>query len=114
MRNTVQIGDREFVLESNAATCYRYKQVFKKDLFEIMRSVTDNVSIEIFQELAYVMYKQGKGEAKTVSLDDFFAWLEGFEPLDFANASEGIINTYMSQKEETSESKKKADLPQES
>lgn len=114
MRKTITIGGRDFILESNAATCYRYKQVFRKDLFTILRGSADEISMDLFQELAYIMYKQGKGEGKAVSLDDFFTWLEGFEPLDFANASEEIINVYMAQKAETSEAKKKVDLPQES
>lgn len=108
MTSTIKIGDKEITMTANAATCYRYKQVFKKDLFQLFKS-TESMAIDAIQELAYIMMKQAAKEVDKMDVDDYMSWLEGFNALDFAHASAPIVNVYANQQATTSKSKKKAD-----
>lgn len=108
MTTTIMIDDKELVLTANAATSYRYRQVFHKDLLKEFTGAQDNMTIELIEEMAYIMYKQGSGEPQTANMDDYLAWLEGFEPLSFATKAAEIANVYAQQKLGTSKAKKKA------
>lgn len=110
MTSTIKIGDKEIAMTANAATCYRYKQAFKKDLFQQLKN-TQDLSVEVIQELAYVMHKQAAGEANTISTDDYMIWLEDFDPMEIAIASGDIVNIYAGQQATTSAAKKKAPRP---
>lgn len=113
MTSTIMIGDQEVALTANAATCYRYKMVFGKDLFQIFKSEED-VKIDAIQELAYVMNKQATGDIKNMSFDNYMTWLEDFGALDFAQASAQIVSVYSSQQKGTSKAKKKVNPQSES
>lgn len=106
MTSTIKIGDHEIAMTANAATCYRYKQAFKKDLFQLLKS-PDTLSVDVIQELAYVMYKQANKEADTISIEDYMIWLEQFDPMDIAIASTDIVNIYAGQQATTAKAKKK-------
>lgn len=110
MTSTIQIGDREIAMTANAATCYRYKQVFKKDLFQIFKTA-EQMDITAIQELAYVMMHQAAGTVDTMNFDNYMTWLEEFDALDFAHASAQIVNVYANQQKTTSSSKKKVNEP---
>lgn len=107
MTTTITIEGRELAMTANAATSYRYKQIFHKDLLKEFTGIQDSMSIELVEEMAYVMHKQGTGEADKANMNDYIAWLEGFEPLSFADAAAEIINIYAQQKVGTSTAKKK-------
>lgn len=109
MTKTIMIEDQELVMTANAATSYRYKMIFKRDLMKAFIDQKDNVSLDLIQELAYVMHKQATGEANTASLENYLAWLEGFGPMAFAAPAGDIANLYADQKVGTSKAKKKAD-----
>lgn len=108
MTSTITIGDREIAMTANAATCYRYKQVFKKDLFQIFKS-TEQIDISAIQELAYIMKNQADGTVDKMNFDDYMIWLEEFDALDFAHSSAQIVNVYANQQATSSKAKKKAD-----
>ena len=98
MFKTVDIDGRQLELSANAATPFRYKQVFGKDLFQVFgneeKAETEGVSAVM--ELAYIMAKQAeKTDMGKLNYDGFLEWLEGFSPMAFINAAEDIINVYM-------------------
>lgn len=107
MTSIVQIGDHEITMTANAATCYRYKQLFKRDLFQLFKSASEDMGMDVVQELAYVMMMQASKAVDSMSIDNYMTWLEDFDPLDFAHASGQIVNVYAGQQAMTSTAKKK-------
>ena len=100
MFKTITIDGKETELMANAATPFRYKQVFGRDLFSILgneqRAETEGV--EAVTELAYIMAKQAeKTDMNKLNKDDFLAWLEGFGSMAFINAADEIVGVYMEQ-----------------
>lgn len=92
------IGEKEVELTANAATPFRFKQVFHKDLFSIFgnESKAETEGLEAVTQLAYIMSKQAeKADMNKLNEEEFIAWLEGFEPMAFAESAEEILNVYM-------------------
>lgn len=111
MYTKITIDGKEMELSANAATPFRFKQVFKKDLLSIFADETkaQEEGIETVAELAYVMNKQATdADMNKLNYDDFILWLEGFGPMAFVNASEEIVNAYTEQTVSTSTPKKEA------
>ena len=95
-------GGRPLELAANAATPYRFKQIFKKDLFQLFTSAaikgeeSGTDVADSIPELAYVMNMQAqKADMNALSFDDFMDWLEGFGPMDLIYAGESIMNFYL-------------------
>lgn len=110
MTTTIVFGEgREVLFEANASTKYRFKQVFKRELNDALFSAKKEMKVELIEELAYVMAKQAAGEAKKISEEGFYEWLEGFDPFDFTLKGAEIIGLYGKQAEMTSVPKKKED-----
>lgn len=104
MFKTMEIGGKELELVANAATPFRFKQVFHKDLFSILgneeRAAEEGV--ETITQLAYVMTKQAeKADMNKLSEDGFIDWLEEFPPMAFVDSAEEILNAYMDQTQGT-------------
>ena len=104
MFKTMEIGGKELELVANAATPFRFKQVFHKDLFSILgneeRAAEEGV--ETITQLAYIMTKQAeKADMNKLSEDGFIQWLEDFPPMAFVDSAEEILNAYMDQTEGT-------------
>lgn len=98
MFKTIEIDGKELEFAANAATPFRYKQVFKSDLFYVLSDEkrAEEQGAEAIMRLAYIMNKQAeKADMNKLNEDDFIAWLEGFSAMAFVNASEDIINAYM-------------------
>lgn len=94
----MKIGEKDVELSANAATPFRFKQVFHKDLFSILGNEqrAEQEGFETISQLTYIMAKQAeKADLTKLNEDDFIGWLEGFEPMDFANSAEDILNAYM-------------------
>lgn len=102
MVKTIAIGGREYIFAANAATPFRYKQLFNEDLFVIFSKAsadTENTATlaETVTRLAYIMIRQAeKADMNNISMDDFLTWLEDFAPMDLMMAGEGILNFYLS------------------
>lgn len=114
MVKTIKIGGGEVILTANAATPYRYKQVFGEDLFKIFSSATsktDEENVELtdtVMKLCYVMMRQAeKADMSLLSVDDFYSWLESYEPMDIILAGQDIINMYTSSTQGSVTPKKK-------
>lgn len=106
-------GGKEIKLAANAATPFRYKQLFNTDLLRIFQQSTQGeeeqmILADVIPQLAYIMNKQAEGaNMNDISMDDFYTWLEGFEAMDFVVAGEQIINVYLSSTITSVEAKKK-------
>lgn len=94
----LKIGEKEVELSANAATPFRFKQVFHKDIFSVFgnEEKAEQEGFETIAQLAYVMAKQAeKADLNKLNEQEFIAWLEDYEPMDFANSAEDILNAYM-------------------
>ena len=95
-------GGKEIKLAANAATPFRFKQLFGSDLLRMFQQSTKSeddqmVLADVVSQLAYIMNKQAEGaNMNDISMDDFFSWLEGFEAMDLVSAGEQIMNVYLS------------------
>ena len=98
MIKTLTIDGREIQFTANAATPFRYKQIFHRDLFQILgnEEKAETEGVEAVTQLAYVMAKNAEGaDMNKLNDNDFIAWLEGFSPMAFINAAEDILAVYM-------------------
>ena len=98
MYKTLTIDGKEMEFAANAATPFRFKQVFHKDLFAILgnEDKAQNEGVEAVTQLAYIMNKQAeKADMGKLNEDEFITWLEGFGPMAFVESAEAIMNVYM-------------------
>lgn len=105
MYRKITVDGTEMELSANAATPFRFKQVFHKDLLATFANETraQEEGIETISQLAYIMNKQAqKADMNKLTEEDFISWLEGFEAMAFVEASEEILGVYMGSAETTS------------
>ena len=98
MYKTIEIDGKELEFAANAATPFRYKQVFKSDLFAVLcnEERAEEQGAEVVMRLAYIMHNQAqKADMNKLNEDGFIEWLEGFSSMAFVNSAEDIINAYM-------------------
>lgn len=114
MKKTITLESGKTVdLAANAATPFRFKQLFNADLLKIFqqgsKSEDDHMMLaDVVTQLAFIMSKQAAGtNMSALSIEDFYEWLEDYEPLDFVVKSEEIINTYVASTMTSVDSKKK-------
>ena len=104
MFKTLNIDGKEIEFSANAATPFRYRQIFHKDLLSILgnEEKAQNEGVEAVTELAFIMAKQAeKADMGKLNEDVFFEWLEGFGSMAFVNNAEDILNIYMESTETT-------------
>ena len=119
-------SDEPTPLLANAATPFRYKQIFGEDLLTLFANAESEeggrkrYNIDFLPELAYVMAMQAKAKNdKKVKLDtlnnsQFIDWLEQYDGLAIENACEEIIDVYLGNTRHGSEAKKNNVEPKES
>lgn len=100
MFKTLTIDGKEIQFTANAATPFRFKQVFQRDLLQILgnEEKAEKEGVEAVTQLAYIMNKQAeKADMAKLSTDDFLNWLEEFSAMAFIESAEDIMNVYMDQ-----------------
>ena len=105
MFKTLNIDGKDIEFSANAATPFRYRQIFHKDLLSILgnEEKAQNEGVEVVTELAFIMAKQAeKADMGKLNEEVFFEWLEGFGSMAFVNNAEDILNIYMESTETTS------------
>jgi hypothetical protein len=114
MQKTITLdGGKEVKLATNAATPFRFKQLFGTDLLKIFQQSTkseddETMLGEVVTQLAFIMNRQAEGaDMNHLSMDDFFAWLEDYEAMDFVTKAEEIIGTYVASTQTSVSAKKK-------
>lgn len=98
MIKTVAVEGKEMEFAANAATPFRFRQIFKKDLLTILgnEKKAEEEGLETIMQLAFVMAKQAEKADMTKQNEDVFIdWLEGFGPMAFVESAEDILNVYM-------------------
>ena len=98
MFKKITIDGKELEFAANAATPFRFKQVFGKDLFAILGTETkaETEGVEAVTELAFIMAKPAeKADMNKLNYDEFILWLEDFGPMAFVENAEEILNIYM-------------------
>jgi len=106
-------GGKDIKLAANAATPFRFKQLFNMDLLQIFQKSTKSeddgmILGDVIAQLAFIMNRQAEGaNMNSISMDEFFTWLEGFEAMDFVTAGQQIIDVYLASTKTSVEAKKK-------
>lgn len=107
---------------ANAATPFRYKSLFGKDLLLLFQKAVNNdgvYDIDFVSELAFVMAMQAKArnedlDLSTINRDNMIAWLEQFGGFEMLSQANEIMNVYLGNENTTSKEKKKVRKPSES
>ena len=96
MTNTINIGGKDIEMTANAATPYRYTQLFHEDFFaRISDTVTDASATDLFTKLAFVMASQAaKADFTKLTIDSFYVWLEQFNANDLIEKLDEISGVY--------------------
>lgn len=98
MKKTIMIDGKEMEFAANAATPFRFRQIFKKDLFSILgnEQKAQEEGIDTVAELAFVMNKQAeKADMAQLNEESFIEWLEQFGSMAFMETAEEILNVYL-------------------
>ena len=104
---------------ANAATAFRYKSIFGKDLLVLIQTSTNKngiYDVEFVSELAYIMAMQAKAKDGEVDLNvinrnDMVEWLEQFGGFELFNHANEIMNIFLGNTKVSSQEKKKARKP---
>lgn len=106
MRQTILIGSKSVEMVANAATPFRFRNVFKKDLLKIFSNTSeDNVSaqLEAGQMLAFIMNKQAEGvDMNKLTEEQFYTWLEDFSSSDMYDSLEAVVSLWQATGETSS------------
>lgn len=97
MYKIITIDGKKMEFAANAATPFRYKQIFKSDLFYVLADEkrAEEEGAEVIMRLAYIMAKQAeKADMGKLNEDDFISWLEGFSAMAFINDADAIMSVY--------------------
>ena len=98
--------DRTVPMVANAATLFRFKQLFHSDLMTgIIKD--GNFDIDMVSKLSFIMAKQAaKADMNTLNIDQYVNWIEDFDSMAFLENCAQIFNIYFNSRENTSEAKK--------
>lgn len=109
MFKEIKIGAVEVPMCATASTSYRYKQIFHEDILNRAgEGLTDADAYDIGHKLAFVMAMQGERlDMNLVNADQFYGWLDQFEPDDIVNALDEIMELYRQNTKSMSTPKKK-------
>lgn len=140
MFTTLKIGEKELNLVANAATAYRYKQVFNEDLLVFFSGLyrgqprfyediteeekeekliawateQDSKNVDVSTKLAYIMsLQEQKNDFTHVNMETFLEWLDQFETGDLVRKSGEIVAIFYGNQKTLSTPKKKADQQKE-
>lgn len=110
MRKTILIGSESVEMVANAATPFRFKNVFKKDLLKIFSAADEenaSLQMEAGQMLAFIMAKQAeKVDMNTLTEENFYEWLEGFMSSDLYDCLDDFVDLWQASQKTSSTPKK--------
>ena len=111
MTKEIMIGGVPMRFTGNAATTYRYKQVFRHDLLKIFMEQGTNMETERIIELAYIMHLQAEGynneQYNAETFDDYIAWLEQLGFSELLTSAPEILGVWVDTSKTGSTAKKK-------
>lgn len=105
----IKIGEKVVPMEANAATPFRFKQVFGKDFLALaQKGLSDAEAGEVGAELAFIMAMQGaKADMSHLNEDAFYEWLSQFGTNDVYACLGDVMDLYNGNTRTTSTAKKK-------
>lgn len=109
MFKVVKIGEKDVPMLSNAATPYRFKQMYGMDLMNEMSKLDETKpteAIEVVEQLAFIMSKAAeKADMNMLNMGMYYDWLEQFDSDDMINAFSDIVTLYIGNIKTSSKSK---------
>lgn len=103
---------------ANAATPFRFKAIFGKDLLVLFQTCSNDgvYDIDFVSQLAYTMAMQAEAknngrDMTTLGTVDMIAWLEQFDGFEMLNKAKDIIEVYLGNSNTSSKEKKKVRKP---
>lgn len=112
MYREIKVGEKSIPMKATASTVLRYRHVFGGDLMTEFQKVEQDVGLGMstLQQLAFIMACAADPEKDMNRLNEelYMDWLDDFEPLDFVDAAEDIVDLYSGNTKSLSEVKKKA------
>jgi len=101
---TIKIGTLDVKMAVSAGTARRYRAEFGSDMFADLAPMSSGqLDAGILEQMAYVMAKQANPDI-SLSFDE---WLDQFGMFDLMNASTDIVELWVKNTRQNSESKKK-------
>ena len=95
MSGKVVIGKKDVEMLANAATPYRFQQIFHEDFIKKVTGKEEAEAVDFFAKIGFVMAMQAeKRDMAKLTTADFYAWLEGFEPSDVFGSANDIADLY--------------------
>lgn len=111
MTKEIKIGGVPVKFCGNAATTFRYKSIFKRDILKDFIDKGTDIDLDEIIELAYVLKLQAEGytneQLAGIGYGDFVAWLETMDFLDLMNAAPEILSVWVDTNKQMSKAKKK-------
>lgn len=113
MEKTIRIGQKEVNFKATASTTRRYRDKFGRDLLVDLNALLPGMQngevtandLEIFENLAYIMAKQGDDTVP----NDPSQWLDQFELMEIYNALPELMSLWGANVQTIEKPKKKAD-----
>lgn len=111
MTKDILIGSELMKFTGNAATTYRYKQLFHRDLMRSFMEKGQDIDTDMIMEMAFVMKNQAAGltneEFNALTESDYMEWLSGIEFMPLMQAAPEILGLWANTSKATAKSKKK-------
>ena len=95
MYRVIKIGEKDVEMVANAATPYRFKQIFRKDYFRYTVSEDRDGAedMDVMARMAYIMAMQAaKADMAKLNEDTFLEWMEQFGVMDVIGAVADIMD----------------------
>ena len=110
MYKEIKIGNKEIGMMANGLSPILFNKVFHEDFFTRSSSMgegNEGVTVDIFSKMGFIMAMQAaKKDLTKINENQYYKWLEDFDPMDIPNAIVDIVDVYMSQTEGTAKAKK--------
>lgn len=104
MYKDITIGSKTVGMAANALSPYLYKIVFHEDFLRAIQK--DDPDPDIFVKMGFIFMKQAevKDLSKLTKLNenDFYKWVQEYEPLEIVLASGEISSLYYAQAKSSS------------
>lgn len=93
MYKTFILGDKEVAACANAALPYRYKQVFRKELFNFLGKELKTEDFTTFAgEVLFIMHSAAKkADMNSLSFEDYIEFMEGLGLGDLLDQAQDIV-----------------------
>ena len=111
MFGKVKIGTSEIEMLANAATPYRFKQVFRMDYLKAINAEDSDGfdKVDLFVKMGFIMASQAAGaDMAKLTEESFYEWLSAFEPMDVNMSVDKIATLFNGNAEQTATPKEPA------